>query len=384
MSIVRTIGPPRPLLVFLVTVAAHALATSGRALISSDTRLYVKLADGFLARDFSGTFTLGAVRWTKSVYLVLLAAARAIAPVEWPTLMVVLNVACSGVLALLLVDLTTRACRSSLASWTALFLYAGCFELFRWMAFVVTDLPFALAAFVPFYYVGRRLIDPSEPFRPFALSLSLLVASFTRPPGAVLIPLTVFAERSLVRGRPRRRAAIAAILMTAVAALMVRTLVVHDPHLWPSEFAKPKIEQFAAKEKRGEVVFGRKETMRTPPQSRMDHVIVVGDRFARFFQVTSTAYSRSHNLVNALYFLPLYGLGLIGIVRARRSGDRARQRLVIAIVVWLSTVAWFYALTILDSEWRYRAPFMPQFILLAACGVDALPSLASRRTAAGA
>lgn len=365
--------------VFLTTVVMHGLATRGRALMSSDTALYVKLADGFTTGNFSQTFNLGAVRWTKSLYLFLLAAARAVSPGHWQYVMVALNILCSGVIAVLIVELARRASRSVVMPLVALLLYLTCYEVLQWLPFVLTDLMFTLTALLPFYLVARRILDPNEPLRPFLLVLSLLVAAFTRPPGAVLIPLVLFAELVLVQRRVRLRTAMILIVLIAAVALFVRTAVVHDPARWPFAFVKPKVVEFSGREKTGEVVMDRKETYRPAPATAMDHVVIQADRFARFFQFTSSAYSRAHNLINLVYFVPLYLLGLIAAIHGLRTSDERRRAFVIALLTWIGVFAFFYALTVLDFDWRFRTPFMPHFILLAACGADVL--IARRRGA---
>jgi hypothetical protein len=52
-------------------------------------------------------------------------------------------------------------------------------------------------------------------------------------------------------------------------------------------------------------------------------------------------------------------------------------------VVWVLSFAALYAVTTLDYDWRFRAPVMPQFILLAAIGAHALIlAFQARRNAA--
>ncbi|MBV8516047.1 MAG: hypothetical protein JO197_01475 [Acidobacteria bacterium] len=358
--------------VFLATVVVHALSTRGRALASPDTTLYIQLSDGFLRGDPSQTFTTAAVRWTKTLYLLLLTGARVAAPVHWMALMVAFNVICSGIVAVLLVGIALRASRSAAAPLVAWLAYLGCYELVQWLPFVLTDLMFCAAALVPFALVARRILEPATPPRPWLLAISLAIACFCRPPGALLIPLVLFAELVLVRRTLSVRAAAAIILGIAAAALIVRTAVVYEPARWPFRFVRPKLEEFSGREKTGEVVYDRKETFRPPPKTAADHVTIEADRFARFFQFTSSAYSRAHNLTNAVFFVPLYALGIFGAIAAIRGDDRRRRAYVAALLVWIGVYAYFFALTVLDYDWRFRVPLIPHFILLAACGVDAL------------
>ena len=347
-------------LTFLATVLVHGAATAGRFALAPDSALYVRLAS-----DFSTMSQYQAPIWTKAVYIALLAAARAISPAHWMALMIAVNVASSGAVAVMLVDLVRRASRSAVAPAVALVFYLACYEVIQWMRFVLTDALFAAVAFVPFYLLGRRILIEGEPRRPLLLTVSVLLAAFIRPPGLLLVPLVLFGELVLVERRIRPRAAAAIVAVAAVALFVFRSAVVNDPaRVWPFAFLKPKIVQLANVEKRGEVVDGRRETFRPPPRSAADHAVIAADRFVRFFQVTTAGFSRLHNVVNALYFIPLYVLGAIAVWKGER------RRFVAALLVWIGGFAFFYALTVLDFDWRYRLPLMPHLIALAALGAD--------------
>ena len=365
--------------VFFVTIVVHGIATGGRARFGIDTLGYIQLADGFRAHDASAIFNLAGLRWTKTIYLALLALARGVSPAHWTLIMVVLNVVASGVVAMLLAEVARRASRSAAGPAIALLFYLASYEVFHWMPFILTDLLYCAVAFVPFYLVARRVLMDGEPRRPLLLAFSLLVAAFTRPPGIVLVPLVIFVELVLVERRVSPRVAAAIILSAAAMALFVRTAVMHDSARWPFRMIRPKIVEFSNREKTGEVVMDRRETFRPPPRTAADHVVIVIDRVVRFFQFTSSAYSRSHNLFNLAWFIPLYALGLIGIIDGLRRDDRRRRSLIIALVVWIGVFAFFHAMTQLDFDWRFRTPLIPHFILLAACGADVIAGRWSKR-----
>jgi len=369
--------------VFLVTVIVHGITTRGRPRLAVDTALYVTLADDLRAGHWSSLLTLDAVRWTKTVIILLIAASRAISPAHWALIMLALNVVSSGILAVLLVDLVRRVTRSGVAPFIALLLYLTSYEVFQWLPFVLTDPIFCAVSFVPFYLIARRLME-DEPGRPLFLVIALLVAVFTRPPGLLLIPLVMFVELVLVRRVVKVKTATAVILIVAAATLAVRSAVVEDPNRWPFRFVRPIINWMSAREKAGEVVMDRTRTYRPPAVTAADHAVIAVDRTVRFLQFESPVYSRMHNLVNVAWFVPVYALTLIGIVDALRRGDRRRRSLIVALIVWIATFAYGYGLSVLDFDWRFRTPLIPHFILLAACGVDALASRWRRGGAATA
>lgn len=357
---------------FLVAVLACSILSGGHPRLATDTQTYISIADGMRTGDLSELLTPSFARWSKLTYLAVLALARAFAGGRWMLVMMFVNILCSALTAVLLVDLVRRATRWRGAWVFALLSYLFCWDIWSWLPFVVTDVVYTLVALVPFALVARRLIIDGEPFRPLLLTASLLVVFFTRPPGVVIIPLVLFVELVLVRRRVRGRTAAIAIMAAAVLALAVRTAVVQDPARWPFRFLQPRMVEFSGREKAGEVMQDRKESFRPPAHTMTDHLIIQGDRFVRFFQITAPNNSRRHNLINLAFFIPLYGLGLAGAAAGLVGGDPRRRNLVITLLLWIGVFAFFHALTILDYDWRFRLPLLPQMIFLAACGVDAL------------
>lgn len=373
------------LAVFLFVAAVHGVMTRANAIIGVDTQLYITLADQVRAGTWSGVFDSSRVLWTKTIYIVLLAAARAISSVHWPLIMVAVNVLCSAATAVLLVALMRRATSSLPATALALAFYVTGFDIFTWVRWVLTDTIYTLAALGVFVLVAIPILDPSAPRRHGLLAAALLFALFSRPPGMVLVALTAVAALWFWPPPRLRRGLLATMLLVIVAAVGFRTYIVHDPGRWPVHPLRQKIHEFAAREKSGEVIFGRQEAFRPPARTAGDHLVIQADRFARFFQFTAAGYSRAHNLYNVLYFVALYLLALIGVVHGYRSADRRRRDLVRLTLLWFLAFAVYHAITVLDYDWRFRTPVMPQLIVLAALGAEALLQRVTwRRTSSAA
>lgn len=355
--------------VFLVVAVLHGVMTRGHAIVGPDTGLYTKLADQVRGGDWSGVFDSSRVLWTKTVYIAILAAARAISDTRWALIMMAVNVAASAATAVLLVALMRRATSSVLAAAVALAFYVASFDVFTWVRWLLTDTLYTFVAMAVFVLAAAPVVDPHAPRRYGLLAVALLFALFTRPPGMVLIVLTSVAALWLWPPRRLRRGLLASMLLAIVVAVTFRTYVVQDPSRWPAQPLRPKIAEFAAREKTGEVMFGRKETLRTPPRTYGDHLVMQADRFARFFQFTSPTFSRAHSIYNILYFVALYALAIIGGVYGYRSSRRDLVRLTL---LWFLAFAVYHAITVLDYDWRFRAPVMPQLFVLAAIGAELL------------
>ena len=205
------------------------------------------------------------------------------------------------------------------------------------------------------------------------IAVVAILAALTRVLGVVTLPVAAAIEWLLVsrRNAAARRALWITFGAGVLVGLLAHAWIFQDVRRWPFFFSRAKLTEYAEREHHGEVVYDRPETYHRPPVTMADHVAIEVDRFFRFFQATSSTYSRRHNLVAGVYYTPLYLLALFGIIDAFRGGDDVRRRAVHATLLWIVSVAAFSAMTILDFDFRYRLPLMPQIILLAALGFDA-------------
>lgn len=379
----------RRIAVFLIVVVVFGLSMSGGPVQSPDTTLYISLADAIRAGRIDAYITPERATWTVVTFPSLVALARTVAPARWELLILLVNLICSGVTAVLLVDLTWLVTRSVAASVAALLFYLTAFDIVSWARFILTDTVYASLALVSFFLVAKGIVrEGSARRRRAGLAVSLLACCVTRPTGIALVPpalLTefLFVPRAHAVGVRRRRAEAWLVIVSGILALVVvRVYVLQDVQRWPFEFMRSTLAELAARESRGEVVWGRVGTFRRPPETVQDHLVIQADRFVRFFQVTCSEFSPRHNVINVVYYGSLFSIGLIGVVHGLRSGGR-RRLVVQAALLWIVGTAGFSALTVLDYDWRYRLPVMPQFILLAACGVDFLVEWRRRARSAG-
>lgn len=312
------------------------------------------------------------LEWTTLTFVSLVAVASMLAPEQWMTLVMGVNVIASALTAVLLVALVRRLTQSAAAAASALLLYLACFDLVLWVRFVLTDIVYSAIALAVFTLVADGLLGPRIAYRRLLLCMAIAAALLTRPVAIVLVPLVLFAELILGRTAPRGRTLVVAGVLAIAVVTSARAYVVHDPARWPFALAGPAVTAYSAREKSGEVVWDRPETARRPPLTMSDHVLQQFDRSARFFQFTASTYSPAHNLMNAGYYLLLYALALGGVFDAMRGADARRRSVVLAALVWVLSYALYHGMTLLDFDWRYRIPLMPLIVLMSACGVDAL------------
>lgn len=360
------------------------IAFSGEPVIAADTPLYLSIADRLRDNPAEIVFAKDRALFTVLTLPSLLIVARESAPEHWPYLIVFVNVICLAAGAGLLVATVRMVTQSALAALAALLLYVMGYDVIAWLRYVLTDNIFVLTTTAVFYLLVRGIVQDGPSLRRrTGLALALFACFITRAAGAVLLPVVLFAEwwshREPPRGRLGRVAPWLLLLAIALGGMFVRAYVFADLRRWPTEFLRPALETYAVREKRGEVVYDRAEARRTPPRSTIDHVVIEADRFVRFFQFTTAGFSRMHNRVNTAYYIPLYLLAIVGLLDGLRR-DATRRKVVAVTALWILSVAWLHALTVLDFDWRYRLPVMPMLIMLAACGVEAVLRRVGART----
>jgi hypothetical protein len=360
--------------VFLLVALFFGATTGGHLRLSVDGVGYTAIATHLQHGDFSDIVTAKQASFTYAAFTGLIALARAIAPAHWQLLMLILNVISAALTGALLVNVTRRITGSAYAAAAALVLYLACWDVIFWVPYLLTDAEYTPLAMLAFSLVIDGVVGRERPFRRTKVALVAVLAAITRVLGVVTLPVAAAIEWLLVA---RRTAAARRALWITFAAGVLVAFIAHawffqDMRRWPFFFSRGKLTDYAAREHRGEVVVDRPETYHRPPSTMADHVSIEVDRFFRFFQATSSTYSRKHNLIAAAYYTPLYLLALFGIIDALRGADDVRRRVVDATLLWILSVAAFSAATILDFDFRYRLPLMPQIIVLSALGVDAL------------
>jgi len=366
-----------PLFVFLLAAATFGISTRGRLQPSPDMKFYGRLADAVSKGHFVDVFTTSKqANFTIIIFPSLLAVVRMISPAHWQSIMLAINVLCAAVTAMLLVKLVRMVTGSDAAATIALLFYLVCFDVVVWVRFLETDSIYAAIATAAFLLVVRGVLYPDGPQgrRRAKVALATILAAVTRPVGVFVVPLVILAEWFFVQRAEKTGRRILWILVGfgIVAAFFLHAYFYQDMRRWPSDWMRPKLQEYVAREQGGEVVWGRHETFHQPPSTMSDYLSIEADRFARFFQITSSGFSRTHNLIAIAYYGPLFLLVLIGIADALRSADRRRSAVVQVALLWIVAAAALSAVTILDFDWRYRLPLMPQIILLGACGADAL------------
>ncbi|HEX2833284.1 MAG TPA: hypothetical protein VHW00_09735 [Thermoanaerobaculia bacterium] len=369
------------LAIFALTVIACLVVGRHGPSENIDSPLYLRVADGILRGDFSIFVTKEGAGWSVIGFPLVIAFAKVVAPIHWIWIVWTVNIASSGLTAVLLVAMVRDASRSAVAAVVALLFYVSSFDILIWTRFVLGDAFYGVLACLTFYLLIQGIHRPEMRRRRLWLALATLACFVTRPTGLAVVAVVIIAEllvRPVFSNERMRRIAYVVLAVGVVGASVFRAYVFQDMDRWPTSYMRPKLEEYASREKTGEVVYDRAETHRRPPVTMADHLVMEADRFVRFFQFTSPTFSRMHQLTSIVYYGALYALGCIGAIAAFRAVDRRRRLLVTMALLWCFGAALLSAATVLDYDWRYRMPIMPQLILLAAYGVGVLVRMLGR------
>lgn len=365
---------------FLIALAVHA----GFVLLvgvshGSDTVTYSEAADRLIAGgfDYGAAVEKTVTDYPPLLYILfgtLVAVLKLLFGDGWGTALIVLNIAAAAMTAGWLTRIAWRASGNGAAAWAALGLSLAAVDILRWTAFVMSDTTFLLLAFAVFGLAAQRLLSGEGQWWPvFALAAG---AAFYRPTGIVLLPCVAWAWFLFRTGPgPLRKAATGAMLAAAAAATLLFAALMQTPALWPVTPLADTVAGTAKLYAIGEVVSARPATYHAAPSSLLDYALISLDRFIHFFAVTAAEFSMAHNLVNTLFFLPLYALAawfLFALATGRDRLERRQRDLFLAALAFLLMTAAFHGLLQVDFDWRYRLPVLPHLILLAAGGVAVL------------
>ena len=386
-TLLGSLRTPSPAAAFAIAALVHGafVAMSG-VLYAPDTASYAQAADRLVATGFDYPALVGSVRSTYPpvmyvLFATLVALLKLVFGAFWDVALAVVNVLAAAGTAAMLVALVRRASGSAAAAWGALGLFLVCHSVVVWTPYLLSDTTFLFVAFLVFALAADRMLHAGRSWVPvFALAV---FAAFYRPTGVVLIPAAAWAFY-LARSRPGagRRTVTAALAGAAVAGTFVFAWILQQPSRWPVHALSGTLRETARTYSIGEVVSARLPTYHAPPSSVAEYAAIAGDRFLQFFAVAASDFSLAHKLVNAVFFVPAYGLAiwlLVAMLRGRDGLSQAQRDVFLAAAGFVLATAAFHGLLQVDFDWRYRLPVLPHLMLLAAGGIAVL---ARRRAAA--
>jgi hypothetical protein len=372
--------------VALIGIYYSSLELWRSPVLSPDSHTYSRWADQLLASDFNY------IAWSRGIdfvvppltyagWVTIVALDKIVLGSEWARGILVLNLVLATAVALLVLRLVERltASRLMIAAATAAFLDA--FELFLWIPYALSDVSFMFLSCVV-VFLTCSFAPADRPLSLLRTALPILVsvlALLYRPaalPLLVLVIVAAVAGRRLhsaenVRYTVVARWAVAAIVVTIGLVVLLDSVLMNNPDLWPFPFVSAWIHELSQEYHQGMVVYGRPETFHRAPVNTLDYMWLNVDRLRSFFVFTSQSFSRPHEIANVAFFVPVYMGWLAAVWSTMRRKNCVDPRLWWAIAVgtlFVVVFAVFHSLQQIDFDWRYRLPCLPVLILLGAIG----------------
>lgn len=298
---------------------------------------------------------------------------------HWYWGLTVFNVACQAATAGILAYLVLRLGGTGLGALACGLSCAACWEFVQWVPQTQMDTSFVTLIAATLALFAMAVISRYRPALLAALALVLL-ANLYKPTGAVMLvyALVVLFAWWRLDGRDLEAdyRTLRTITLVALVALLISLPLLAYPLYQPGILPDGAVENsFAGYHERaanGEVVWSRADFSIAPMQGYGDFVTLVFARLLAFFWFTAEDFSRAHVLINVGFFVPFYGLVLLGAGAVFLSrGLDVRLRLVGLLAVGLTALFdGFHAVTLLDFDWRYRSPTYPALFVLMVCGLD--------------
>lgn len=329
-----------------------------------------------------------------SAYVYCLALLDVTMGAKWQAGLIVVNALAFAVSATLTVRLAARLTASVFGVAIAAAFLVGLFDYWQWVAMSQSDAMFVGATTATFYFAveGAAATAPAARRRAWLVAMiAFILAVLTRPTWPPLLPMLLVAAVTTaatgfryLKDLARRPLAWAALAGFVVGVIGLAALMQAIPEAFPAALVPEAAATYREHLKLGAVVLVRPETYVSPGDSFWTFAHVMLLRIPYFFWFVASAFSGAHVTLNVAGHVPLYAGAVAGILIAIATPHVERRVRIVALVTsaWLISVALFHAVTVLDFDWRYRAPVYPPMIALAAVGAVEVLRRALRRSAA--
>ncbi len=369
-----------------VVAAAYAAWTirSGVSL-AVDTPTYSHWADLLIGVGFNFSAYLEAQHFVAPpifylLWITVVAAMKSALGPSWMTGVVILNWVTFSLGAYALIASVRRLTHSgaSMLLSALLLLVAG--DLLIFVPYVVSDVMFwAIATGVLVcgvtlaaasgdhrrghartMVIGSTLVAIAVMFRPVAMPLV----------GFWIMAIAVCTFRPLV-DRLATPLLVLGVIAASCAFLAHAYLLVH-PAAWPFGSLPAMLTLVGDEYRSGMFVHQSSPPMMVEPATDvLGFVRITLQKLIFFITPWLPHYSAAHTVINLLFFVPGYGLSVAAIANLRRLPP-PQQRSVVVLASFVLCVAAFHAMTLVDSDHRYRLPMLPAIVMLAAIGLESV------------
>lgn len=277
---------------------------------------------------------------------------------------------------------TNRLCRWRPASVATALGLVACWEYVQWVAMTQSESLFLMMLAVSMLLLVLAFVASRTTTQMVLLGGAVLVGLFSiffRPSG---IPLTIFLALVLVAAtglhcfkknridRPARAIGIVLIMGTPLGLLAGATIL-FDPSWLPEAF-QHKFVEYTTLARDGVIVFSRPHTNISAGDDYLHFLYTVVVRFPYFFIFLDEEFSTPHNIINLAFYLPFYfliGVSLVSTMASSKLSGGAWADVSVLFAGGVLVFAVFHSASLIDFDWRYRAPAQPMMAVIAAHGL---------------
>jgi len=356
-------------------VRDHQLAV---LFISVDFNIAKFIAEASLLQD---GFEMPQSVLTYLVYYFVLAICILAAGSDWPAALIFLNILAYTSTLALCMGLAASIGRTVFSVILVTVLFVASWDFIQWLTMTQSDSLFCLFATLVLTLAtcGLGMDRPKASVWLVACGLVAISAVFVKP---TALPLLAFASFTAVVAisirvsRSTRRVTVArywllVLIVFWVFGLSIGVAILANPGLLPEGMLRVSFQLFGEHMAKGEIQWARPDAKLSPDGSYWGIARVVAARLGYFFWFIASDYSDRHKLINVITVIPLYTLVSIPIIQMvcfpKMLSDQ--QRLIgILMIAFIGMFDVYHAITILDFDWRYRAPVYPALFVLAIIG----------------
>jgi hypothetical protein len=315
-------------------------------------------------------------------FVALVALAKVIGGNLWPYAIIICNVICGGLTAVMLADVVWKITGEKACVWVSVILFALNPEIVLWSRYILSDITYMCLNFSIFYVMANIFLkeNGADIKKYWVLAFALLLINISyRPVGLVMVPIILGALLYAYIRRSdgalkivfSRRVFLPMLAILVVGVLAFHTMVMRNSEIWPFSFAGEYIKNYVApRYHQGVIIDDRPHTYHLPPVSIADYAAMTFSKLIHYFYFTDMRFSLSHRVINWLVFLPSYLLCVIGLgsLLTRKIHLNGRSSLISICVLIVFFFALYHAMTVIDFDWRYRLPVIPYLLVIASVG----------------
>lgn len=349
--------------------------------MSPDSYCYSRWADTLISDNFNMANYQKNMEALRTPYLYLgfisfVALTKIIAGAYWQQLIVIINVISGALLAVMLADLVYIFTSSKVSTWLTFIIYAFNPEIISWSRYILSDVSYMFLNFAISYSITKAFSTKDRVrVRYWAITIFvLLVSIFYRPPGTIMIPIVLFAFYINQRKKEMRwKPFFTFFALFILAFIFIHAAVIKNIWSMQSYTGNGGVKGFIVfLYKNGIIIHDRPHTYHNAPSALLDYVFITIDKFIHYFYFSDRLFSSTHNVVNYLYFVPLYVLSILGVLIVKRESSSIKRSLIALSAIVIVAYSLSHSVTIIDFDWRYRLPILPYLIFVAGLGINFL------------